>query len=936
MNAKISKDERVGDGTPLESSKGRGFTLDSSQQEVVEAQEGYHLVLAPPGCGKTQILTERIRVAHSLGVDYAGMLCLTFTNRAARGMMERIHGQIADEGVDEVFVGNVHRFCSKYLFEHALIPAEASIIDEEDTISILANILNEDEYEVAAAPRRHRAYMEVMQLSHFMYQLTHEHPRTLRLHPECLSPDDVEAMRIICRHQHLELSARTVEDFYMNADFYLDEARSEAYDMGEQQIVNHLLIKMRTARLFDVYRTENKLVDFEDLLLLTYEHLRHAKEDERRVYRWIQVDEVQDLNALQLAIIDALTAPCNPTVVYLGDEQQAIFSFMGAKMSTLEVLKKRCKDHLHRLQMNHRSPRYLLDVFNIYAEEVLKIDPALLPTTDYEPARLGNELQLFQSENIESECLDAAQIAEQLMLDYPDENAAIIVSSNRDADAISQALRSRMVNHFKVSGEDLFSSPVVKLLFAHFNLISCEHNFISWARILKGLHVFETNTAARNFVRTLLNHAMLPSDFLLFPGSSYVQKFVETYDECEIVVFDTETTGLDVFEDDIVQIAAVKLRGGKVVEGSRLSLFIQTARPIPEMLGDIKNPILEELRHHELLSPPEALRQFLDYVGDAVLLAHNAEYDYHILTYNLQRYLPDVDLGSLHPLYFDSLKLARLLVPGLKEYKLKYLLAVLHLEGENSHLADADVEATVSVVNYCYQQAKEMVEGQQKLMQQKRVASRVEVLRRVYGPIYAHTQARLYRREMQGDRPALVDELLYIYGVLKQDKVIEPVRSLDYIVRYLSHDLINKESGGALVEQLANHLTTMNTLKEADLCSSQAIEDRIFVTTVHKAKGLEFDNVIIFDAVEDRYPSYFSRNNPQQMAEDARKFYVAMTRAKKRVIVMQSVSRLDYHGVAQPRRLTRFMTPLLRWFDVSPTPTLPLDGEGLRGTSISL
>uniref|UniRef100_A0AB33J419 DNA 3'-5' helicase n=1 Tax=Prevotella sp. GTC17259 TaxID=3236795 RepID=A0AB33J419_9BACT len=925
MDAKIGKNERL-DGTALsESAEERRFVLDPSQLEVVDAQSGFHLVLAPPGCGKTQILTERIRRAHSLGVDYADMLCLTFTNRAARGMMERIRGQIADEGVDEVFVGNVHRFCSKYLFEHGLIPAEASIIDEEDTISILANILNEDEYEVAAAPRRHRAYMEVMQLSHFMYQLVHGHPRSLRLHPECLTPDDVEAMRAICRHQHLELTAQTVEDLYSNADFYLDEARSEAYDIGEQQIVNHLLVKMRTAKQFDVYRTENKLVDFEDLLLLTYEHLRHAQEADKKVFQWVQVDEVQDLNALQLAIIDALTASGNPTVVYLGDEQQAIFSFMGAKMSTLEVLKERCKGHLHRLQMNHRSPRYLLDVFNCYAQEVLQIDPALLPTTDYEPVRLGNELQLVQSENIEAECLDAAQIAGQMMQDYPDETTAVVVSSNRDADAISQALKFRMVNHFKVSGEDLFSSPVVKLLFAHLNLVLCEHNFISWARVLKGLHVFETNTAARNFVRTLLNHAMLPSDFLLFPDSSYVQKFVEAYDNREIVVFDTETTGLDVFEDDIVQIAAVKMRGGQVVEGSRLSLFIQTARPIPKMLGDIENPILEELRHHELLSPQEALQQFLDYVGDAVLLAHNAEYDYHILTYNLQRYLPAVDLSRLHPLYFDSLKLARLLVPGLKEYKLKYLLAILHLEGENSHLADADVEATVNVVNYCYKQALEVVEGQRKLMQQKRVVSRVEVLRRVYGPVYAHTQARLYTQEVQGEHPALVDELLYIYGVLKRDKIIEPVRSLDYIVRYLSHDLIDRESGAALVEQLARHLTTMNTLKEADLCSSESIEDRIFVTTVHKAKGLEFDNVIIFDAVEDRYPSYFSRNNPQQMAEDARKFYVAMTRAKKRVIVMQSVSRLDYHGVPQPRRLTRFMTPLLKYFDLnaSPMPLLP-------------
>ena len=82
-----------------------GFIPDPCQQEVIEAQGGFHLVLAPPGCGKTQILTERIRYAHdSEGVEYKDMLCLTFTNRAARGMIERITQNIADDDVRDVLV----------------------------------------------------------------------------------------------------------------------------------------------------------------------------------------------------------------------------------------------------------------------------------------------------------------------------------------------------------------------------------------------------------------------------------------------------------------------------------------------------------------------------------------------------------------------------------------------------------------------------------------------------------------------------------------------------------------------------------------------------------------------------------------------------------------------------------------------------------------
>ena len=72
---------------------------DASQLRVIETPlGGYHLVLAPPGCGKTQILTERIRRAHDQGIAYDDMLCLTFTNRAARGMRERIAQYI--EGAD--------------------------------------------------------------------------------------------------------------------------------------------------------------------------------------------------------------------------------------------------------------------------------------------------------------------------------------------------------------------------------------------------------------------------------------------------------------------------------------------------------------------------------------------------------------------------------------------------------------------------------------------------------------------------------------------------------------------------------------------------------------------------------------------------------------------------------------------------------------------
>ena len=173
------------------------FTPDACQREVIEAQGGFHLVLASPGCGKTQILTERIRRAHDVeGVAYADMLCLTFTNRAARGMLERINANIADSSVDDVFVGNVHRFCSKFLFGNGLIAAESSVIDEDDAISILARYMGEDEYSVLGDFKRRREYSVIFHLESMMHQIAMGHPKALRTNTDCINADDVKAYLI--------------------------------------------------------------------------------------------------------------------------------------------------------------------------------------------------------------------------------------------------------------------------------------------------------------------------------------------------------------------------------------------------------------------------------------------------------------------------------------------------------------------------------------------------------------------------------------------------------------------------------------------------------------------------------------------------------------------------------------------------------------------
>ena len=370
----------------------------------------------------------------------------------------------------------------------------------------------------------------------------------------------------------------------------------------------------------------------------------------------------------------------------------------------------------------------------------------------------------------------------------------------------------------------------------------------------------------------------------------YVQRFLKVYEERDIVVFDTETTGLCVFDDDIIQIAAEKIQKGRTV--AKFSVYIETDKAIPERLGDIVNPMIEERLHHRLYTHEEALRSFIAFVGDGVLLAHNASFDYHIMDFNLKRYLPDVDWIASFPCCFDSLKLIRLLRSDLKTFKLKLLLKELGLEGQNSHLADDDVNATVSLVNYCYEQGRLRVESQDEYLKRQTTVDRIARFRARYAPYFQRDSARLYNRASSPDGvPALVDVMREFYHNIVEAGWIHMVSKVDYVFRFLATDVINEVTEPSLVEQLDHHILEINTFKEADLCSSKTIEERIFVSTIHKAKGLEFDNVIVFDAVDGRIPNFYNVNSPSLLAEDARKLYVAMSRSKRRLFVYYNARR---------------------------------------------
>ena len=914
------------------------FTPDQSQQEIINISQGHHLVLAPPGCGKTQILSERIRIAHNEhGIPYGDMLCLTFTNRAARGMAERISQTISDPDRGDLFVGNIHRYCIRILTNHELVPSNTSIIDDDDALSILSRLSNQEEELVIADFKKTHDLFDCIHFSQMMHQIKKQHPKDIRLHPECLNKDDLNAMRMVCTACRKEFTAEMMNDMYEHADFYLtdiDHLQTGTYAnyAAYRQQVRNTLTKLSLAHQYEAYKREHSLMDFNEVLLRAYDAISEAKtsnEPEKRAFLeavqrpWIQVDEVQDLNPLQMAIIDLISK--NECILYLGDEQQAIFSFMGAKLSTLEMLRKRCANAIHHLSQNHRSPRYLLDIYNRYAEKVLGIDPAFLPQpTNNDKAE--DATRFIYAGTTDEEIVKIAQQAGHWLQTNPDETTAIVTLSNADAEEISRQLTLLSLPHFKISGTDLFSTPDMKLLLAHFSAVMSDTNLIAWSRIMQGAKCIHTAYEARDIVHQLIATGISPSELMTVGTPPLTQQFVKAYETQDIVIFDTETTGLDTFRDDIIQIAAMRIRGEKIL--STFMVHIETEREIPVMLGDIVNPIIEERKTAEILSHEDALMRFSEFANDAVLLAHNADFDINILRSNINRYCKSVlesafsfgRAGKETP-YFDSLRLIRLLEPDLRVHKLKHLLETLHLEGQNSHLADDDVFATKSLVDYCYMKAKALIPHQNALLAREAVINVGAKLQKNYAPLYHHTHDLLYKEApspsgplpREGGGRGFTSELRYIHDALAADKLIQPVDKLDYICSYIDNDLIDSEKYPELILQLQHYGAEINTLREADLCSASRIKERIYVSTVHKAKGLEFDNVIVYDAVDGRYPN-FNATTINQKEEDARKLYVALSRAKKRLYIGISKLFINRYGRTFDRTITPFLKPVMDKF----------------------
>jgi DNA helicase-2/ATP-dependent DNA helicase PcrA len=830
---------------------------DLDQLRAINAHDGYFLVLAPPGCGKTDILAERIVEAKKEGVGFDDMLCLTFTNRASRGMKNRIKERVGEEAKD-IFVGNIHRFCSNFLFANRFIPENSSILDEEDQMDLFLSYSSTDfKYRNGKLNRMAGAYTN--DLAGYIKQSLLGHPESVK---------------------------------FARDDF------GDLYQLANQCNFDPTLIPtdknfLKYALMYMKYKEERNILDFADILILAYECMLQMPEHKK--YKWIQVDEVQDLNALQLAIVDELT-DSDPTVMYLGDEQQAIFSFMGAKLDQLKILKNRCTANILTLSNNYRAPKYLLDICNEYAEKELGVDPDLLPKAVKDEPKDKFDVFLTESATVSDERKRIRGMVDYYLKLDDEDRLAILVTKNEEADAISKELSDAGVSNFKISGTDMFKTKSYKTLSSYYAVLANDFNFIAWARLLYGINAIPTLVSARGFMTKMKELMMTPSDFL--QSESYLERFKRFYDTREFVFFDTETTGLDVLNDDIVQIAAFKVKNGHKIPNSDFNILLETEKEIPAMLGDIVNPLVDEYTNRPHYSRKEGLQMFIDYVGDDPLLGHNVTYDYLILQNNVQR-----DLGEFVEYdIFDSLHIVKCVEPGLRQYKLAFLLDALNLNGQNSHLANEDIEATKFLVDYCVSKFEPILPNQAAFRANAKVvnvASRMQVL----SPLFENIKSYMYQ-PINVTQRNIADELRDMHAMLLSQNLIDPNElgsKYDIFLRFVASEWIDYDKNESLFSQISSHIYDItSTINEGDLVNSEdLLSDRVFIMTVYKGKGLEFDNVVVLSASDGNYPffkinqilsSSWSSDKDRAQAlidrmEDARKFYVAISRAKKRLCV---------------------------------------------------
>jgi len=428
--------------------------LNPPQREAVRHFEGPLLVLAGAGSGKTRVITYRIGyLIHARGVPGRSILAVTFTNKAADEMRERVRALLARHGHFETpLVSTFHSFCVRLLRRDG-----AALADLRPGFTPDFVIYDEDE-QLATVKA---AYRQVGLDEKFLPYRT-----------------------ALGRISQAKTRGVTPADLY-----------SQATDPKASRLA--VIYEEYEARL----RRANAL-DFDDLLLEAVRLLRHD-EAVRRAYnerfRFLLVDEYQDTNRTQYELM-RLLSEAHHNVCVVGDEDQAIYSWRGADIrNILEFERDFPEAVIIRLEENYRSTKNILEA----AGAVVAHNTQRKGKTLWTRAPAGDKLCIYEAPDAENEALYIADTIHGLLAAAPEDRVAVLYRTNAQSRQIEEALRRYGIEYAVVGGLSFYQRAEVKDILAYLKLTVNPNDDVSLLRVI--------NRPARGIGRTtveqLLGHA---------------------------------------------------------------------------------------------------------------------------------------------------------------------------------------------------------------------------------------------------------------------------------------------------------------------------------------------------------------------------------------------------------------------------------------------
>lgn len=404
------------------------ITPTPEQSRAIDLNEGAHLVVAPPGSGKTAVLTWRVlRLLRSDQNATWRILALTFTTKAAQTLRGRIEAEVRDEAVvlhQRLTASTIHAFCLDVLQHYGELvafPSPVSVYEEGDRLATMQQALLDEGLPTRSTP-------ELLELLHGISK----------------------AKRSLAGP-----TAEWTEE---------DAAAFAAYDRA---------------------LARQSACDYDDLLRSTWrlfvEQPRVARHY-RRMYRYILIDEAQDTSRAQYMVLRALCGDEHRNIMLVADDRQAIYGFSGASTEYLEQFLKDFGATRHTLQGNFRCASRIVDVANRLAAAM----PGTRPTPMVATGRAAGRVQLVECEDELDEATTVANWVEQSVRDglprvvlepgetasLAPENIAVLGRSRRNIKYVRQTLEERGIPVlYNEGGRSAFEHPLVCLLVRGLRLV---------------------------------------------------------------------------------------------------------------------------------------------------------------------------------------------------------------------------------------------------------------------------------------------------------------------------------------------------------------------------------------------------------------------------------------------------------------------------------